>query len=108
MGGELEGVRLLGRPTVDLMTQNSIGEKDIFLSRNGDKMGMALGIRAYRGQTGQLESNGSYGWGGGRNHIFWIDPTEDLIGIIMTQRVLGETDNLLQTFKVLAYQAIVD
>jgi CubicO group peptidase (beta-lactamase class C family) len=107
-GGVLDGTRLLARPTVDLMTQNSIGDKDIFLTELGDKMGLAVGIRTKRGQTGQLESNGSYGWAGAYHHLFWVDPSEQLISIIMTQRVPGKSQNLAEAFKVLAYQAIVD
>jgi CubicO group peptidase (beta-lactamase class C family) len=107
-GGSLEGVRVLSPRTVDLMTSNTIGNKDIFISGYGDKMGLAAGIRAYHGRVGELESNGSFGWGGAYNHIFWVDPEEDLIGIIMTQRVPGKTDDLLSLFKVLTYQSIVD
>ncbi len=108
-GGEMSGVRLLSPRTIDLMTTNSIGDKYINLSRNifGDKMGLTFGIRTERGQFGELESNGSFMWAGAGHHTFWVDPKEDLIGIIMIQKAAGQFQNLRRIFKTLSYQALV-
>ncbi|MFC1693136.1 serine hydrolase domain-containing protein [Candidatus Latescibacterota bacterium] len=110
-GGELDGVRLLSRKTVELMTTNSLGELYILKDYNdtrathGDKYGLGLGIRTERGD---IESIGTFGWGGAFHTLFWVDPKEDMVGIFMSQ--LQASGNLYQhkKFRILAYQAIVD
>ena len=107
-GGELDGVRLLSRKTVELMTTNSLGNSyAAFRPTSGDKYGYGFGIRTERGQYNELESMGSLGWDGGRKTRFWIDPEEELIGIFMTQ-LRGGTWRIHQTFRNLTYQAIID
>ena len=60
---------------------------------------------AHVGQCGGLESAGSFGWAGGFNSVFWVDPAEDLIGVVMSQRLMDM--GFLNGFRTLAYQAIV-
>jgi CubicO group peptidase (beta-lactamase class C family) len=107
-GGELDGVRLLSRKTVELMTTNSIGDLySAFRSTSGDKYGFGVGIRTERGQHDEIESIGTYMWDGGTRTRFWVDPSEELIGIFMAQlRTRGWA--LQQRYRVLVYQAIVD
>lgn len=108
-GGELNGVRLLGRKTVELMTQNSIGDDYILWHDDfGDKFGYGFGIRTRRGQYDQLESLGTYTWGGIFYTRFWIDPVEDMITIFLSQFDVANQPNTARTFRVMAYQAIVD
>lgn len=107
-GGELDGVRLLSRKTVDLMTTNSIGEAySAFRPTSGDKYGYGFGIRTERDKYNEMESNGTLMWDGGRKTRFWIDPEEGMIGILMTQ-LRGGNWRIHQIFRNLAYQAIVD
>lgn len=106
--GELNGVRLLSRKTVELMTTNSIGELYIPFRIIGDKFGYGFGIRTERGEYDELESLGIFGWDGAFYTRFWIDPQEELIGIFMSQ-VDGYWDtNYAARFRNLVYQAIVD
>jgi len=106
-GGQLNGVRLLSRKTVEIMTANSIG--DLYTSsryENGDKFGYGFGIRTERGVYDELESLGIVGWDGYFHTRFWIDPKEDLIGVFMMQ---SDASTKIKTrFRVLTYQAIAD
>jgi len=111
--GELEGEKILSRKTVDLMTSNSIGDLYIFnpFRHNGlmgDKFGYGFGIRTERGVYDELESIGIFGWDGAFYTRFWIDPTENLIGIFMSQMDDYWDENLIGKFRVLVYQSIID
>ena len=107
-GGELDGVRLVSRKTIELMTTNSIGGLySAFRDNSGDKFGYGFGIRTERGVYDELESLGIIGWDGAYYTRFWIDPKEDLIGIFMTQSAAWST-GLMTKYRVLVYQAIVD
>ena len=107
-GGELNGTRILDRKSVELMTTNSIGDLySAFRIHSGDKFGLGFGIRTERGEYDELESLGIIGWDGAFYTRFWIDPREDLIGIFMTQTGNWNLD-LINKYRVLVYQAIVD
>ncbi len=107
-GGELDGVRLLGRKTVELMTTNHIGDLPVWLTGAGFGFGLGYSVVKDIGQTAQLGSPGTYGWGGAFCTYFWVDPVEELIGIVMTQVRPYDHLNIRQEFQVLANQAIVD
>lgn len=111
--GELEGVRILSRKTIELMTTNSIKDLYIFnpFKHNGimgDKFGYGFGIRTERGEYDELESLGTFGWDGAFYTRFWVDPKEDLIGIFLTQVDAYWDENLIGKFRVLVYQSISD
>ncbi len=107
--GELDGVRLLSRKTVELMTTNSIGNLYApFRANTGDKFGYGFGIRTERGPYDEIESIGTLGWDGALYTRFWIDPEEDLIGVFMAQSRGSWRTDLLGKARVLVYQAIVD
>jgi CubicO group peptidase (beta-lactamase class C family) len=53
-------------------------------------------------------SVGTYSWGGAFCTIFFVDPVEEMIGIMMTQLAPHTHLNIRQDFQVLAYQAITD
>ncbi len=107
-GGELDGVRLLGRKTVELMTMNHLDFK-LLSSGPGEGSGFGLGFAVLMdvAKSGSIGSAGSYSWGGAASTGFWIDPREELIGIVMTQ-IIPYTNRFTEEFKVLTYQAIVD
>lgn len=108
-GGELDGVRLLSRKTVELMTTSSIGELFApFRAGSGDKFGYGFGIRTERGPYDEVESLGTLGWDGALYTRFWIDPEEELIGVFMAQSRGSWRTDLLGKARVLVYQAIVD
>ena len=107
-GGELDGVRVLSRKTVELMTANSLGEKYApFRFVSGDKYGYGFYIRTERGIFDELESLGTLGGGGAHKTRYWIDPEEQMICIIMMQ-LRGGNWRIHHAFRNLAYQAIID
>jgi CubicO group peptidase (beta-lactamase class C family) len=107
-GGEFNSVRLLGRKTVELMTANHIGDLPIWLTGPGFGFGLGYSVVEDIGQTGLPASKGSFGWGGAFCTFFWVDPREEMIGIVMTQVRPYTHLNIRQEFQVLACQAIVD
>lgn len=108
-GGELDGVRILGRKSVELMTVDHVRG----LPRAGilpDNYGFGLGfaVLGELGRSGIPGSPGTYTWSGIFNTFFWVDPQEELIGVFMTQITPFGYRSLHQRFRVLVYQAIVD
>ena len=107
-GGELDGSRILGRKTVELMTANHIGDLPVWLTGPGYGFGLGYSVVKDIGVTGQAGSAGTYGWGGAFCTYFQVDPKEDLVGIVMTQVRPYDHLNIRQEFMALANQAIVD
>lgn len=107
-GGELDGARILGRKTVELMTANHIGDLPVWLSGPGYGFGLGYSVIKDVGQAGIPGSVGQYGWGGAFCTYFWVDPVEETIGIMMTQVIPYTHINIRQEFQVLVNQAIVD
>lgn len=116
-GGELDGVRLLGRKTVDFMRSNHLpgsmedmGEPRFNNAHMGAGVGFGLGFAVVldpaRAQT--MGSPGEYYWSGMANTQFWIDPVEDLIVIQMAQLMPSSLLPLRRELRSLVYQAIVD
>jgi CubicO group peptidase (beta-lactamase class C family) len=111
--GLLDGKRILSRKSVEMMTANSIGDLYIFTPSKhnaimGDKFGLGFGIRTERGVYDELESLGTYGWDGAFYTRFWIDPKEDIFGILMSQVDSNWNETLIGKFKNLVYQSIDD
>ncbi len=116
--GELDGVRVLGRATVDLMTTNHLpGGDDMrqFAQPGGygevgfDGMGFGLTMAIDLGpaRTGQVGSAGAYMWGGAASTTFWCDPVEDLWVVFMTQMMPSGTYNFRGQLKSLVYPALL-
>ena len=104
--GELNGNRLLGRKTVELIRMNHISEDWQPLWRTGSGFGLGFAVITNIAETHSLGSVGTYSWGGLASTTFWIDPVEDLIAIFMTQ-LIGDSPFHSQ-FRVLTYQSIID
>ena len=104
-GGELDGIRLLSPTTVALMTRNGIGDLSV---SPGRKFGLGFAIIEDPGRAGVPHSPGSYYWGGFFNTRFFVDPSEELIGVFMSQRQPRDADSVRDRFMSVVYQAIVD
>ena len=111
-GGELEGVRILSRKTLELMHVNHIPLSLLPLSLDGLPLpgyGFGLGSRVALdvAQTGAPGSAGEFGWAGAAKTHYWVDPVEQVVGVFMTQSMssfdLPELD-----LRAIAYGAIVD
>jgi CubicO group peptidase (beta-lactamase class C family) len=107
-GGELDGVRILGRKTVELMTTNHIGDLPVWITGPGYGFGLGYSVVKDIGVTGQSGTPGTYGWGGAFCTYFQVDPKEEMIGIVMTQVRPYSHINIRQEFMALAYQSLVD
>jgi CubicO group peptidase (beta-lactamase class C family) len=105
-GGELDGVRLLGPKTLDLMTTNHLGDIPMGFNRRGAGFGLGFGLVLDPGEVGEVSSAGEYNWGGAAGTAFWVDPQDQLIGLFMVQSLPHRT-RLRAEFKVLTYQALV-
>jgi CubicO group peptidase (beta-lactamase class C family) len=113
-GGELNGVRILSRKTVDWMTTNHLDPALLPLSFNGvvpeamPGYGFGLGycINLDPVKTGTLGSAGDFGWGGLADTYCWIDPKEQLIGILMQQHIPSLFHAGRRDFRNLVYQAL--
>ena len=104
-GGTLDGARLLSPKTVALMRANHIGDL-VLDDPAGGKFGLGVWVVPDVGRTGELISEGAYGWEGIWNTRFWIDPAENLIGIFMTQ--VAPYSIRHARFQTLVYQAMVE
>lgn len=107
-GGELDGVRILGPETVDLMTRNHLGDIPIWGDVGGYGFGLGFMVNPDRGNSGSILSEGSFGWGGMAHTTFWVDPQEKLIGIFLIQILPRAPMPYRELFKPVVYQAIVD
>jgi CubicO group peptidase (beta-lactamase class C family) len=104
--GKLNGVRILSRKTVELMTSNHIGHVD--QGEDNFKFGLGFMIQNNPGETGFIVSEGSLSWGGIFHTSFWIDPKEELIGICLAQKYPAPKSDVHAKFQSLVYQAIID
>ena len=110
--GELNDIRIIGRKTLEFMTRNHIRPELLplaigFANMPGKGFGLGFDVVIDAARTGVLNSDGNFGWSGAASTNFWVDPQEQLVGIITTQLM----DNMLpfgQDFRALTYQALVD
>jgi CubicO group peptidase (beta-lactamase class C family) len=118
-GGELDGMRLLGRKTVELMTLNHLpGGQDVsqlalpgsFTETPYAGLGFGLGFSVVQSpaRAHVPGSPGAYSWGGAASTAFWVDPAEDLIVIFMTQLMPSSSYPLSRELRVLSYAALID
>lgn len=97
-GGELDGVRLIGRKTVDLMLTNHIPQLP-------EALGLGFSLETPENDFRTVLSSGSFDWGGAFNTTYWADPKERLIALIYTN-VFNSSVNLGDQLKVLVYSAL--
>jgi CubicO group peptidase (beta-lactamase class C family) len=108
-GGALDGVRLLGRMTVDMMFSNQIGSgKNVYVRGPGYGFGLGGGVLTDPSKAVDALSIGTWTWGGANGTIFWIDPVEELIPILMIQISPYNHFNIRPLFSVVTSQAVVD
>lgn len=106
-GGELNGVRLLGRKTVDLMMMNHLTGLKRPTTGGDDSDGFGLGgaVRIAPEKSGRPGTEGLYGWDGAASTRFRVDRKEKLALLLFTQWMPFETE-ILNRFETLVYQAV--
>ena len=114
--GELNGHRILASKTMEFMTQNHLPANktmaemgdELFSEARMEGSGFGLGWSVLMNpvETMQPGSVGQYSWGGMASTFFWIDPEEDLIGIMMTQLMPSGAYPIRPQFQQLVYAAI--
>ena len=107
-GGALDGVRILSRKTIELMTANHTGDYGIWLAGPGYGFGLGYAVVTDLGPSATPRSEGSYYWGGAFGTIFWVDPSEELIGIMLTLMRPYTHLRIRDDLATMTYQAIVD
>ncbi len=109
-GGELEGVRILSRKTVELMSSNQLPDTISSLpwtKLQGHGYGFAVSVLTDMAKSPTIGTNGDYGWDGAASTYFRIDPQENLVILLMTHRQPCD-DEIQIKLKTLTYQALVD
>jgi CubicO group peptidase (beta-lactamase class C family) len=106
--------RVLARPTVELMTTDHITAEQKaaspFFPGFWDSRGWGFGVGITTRRSGVAEVPGRYGWDGGLGTTWRSDPKEDLVAILLIQRLMTAPDStdINEDFLTLAYQAIGD
>jgi CubicO group peptidase (beta-lactamase class C family) len=116
--GQLDGARIIGRKTLELMTANHLpGDAELGRLATGGfgeaefpGVGFGLGFAVGRGPgaTANAGSAGEFYWGGAASTAFWIDPVEDLAVVFMTQLLPSATYPFRAQLRALVYQALAD
>jgi CubicO group peptidase (beta-lactamase class C family) len=109
------GERLLARKTVELMASNHIGQLPWarpVTDLRGYRFGLGVRVLDDPAEASTLASRGTFGWEGAFGTNSWIDPAEQMVGILLIQRQAGVIDPelgaLWARIQTTAYQAIED
>ncbi len=104
-GGELDGVRVLSRKTVESMTVGHTGDIPF---RPGQSFGLGFSVVEDPAALGLPASVGEFAWGGAYHSTYWVDPAEEMVVAYMTQIIpAGDIDDHGK-LRALVHQAIID
>jgi CubicO group peptidase (beta-lactamase class C family) len=115
-GGQLDGVRVMTRPTIALMTSDSLGTRiaapttpgELLLGTPGYTFGLGFAVRQGAGVAGVPGSAGEFMWAGYAGTYFWVDPKEELTAVYMSQAPSPVRSYYRKLVKQLVYGAITD
>ena len=107
-GGTLGATRILSPTTVSLILENHTGDLPLWLTGPGMGFGLGYGVVVDRGTAATPLSQGAAYWGGAYCTLSWIDPQEQIVGILLTQVRPYSHLNIRQDFQALTYQAITE
>jgi CubicO group peptidase (beta-lactamase class C family) len=103
-GGELNGKRLLGRKTVEMLS--AVHVPDALPGRPaGEGYGLSVRVVTDHAARNTMLSDGTFGWSGAQGTHFFVDPKEELVGVLMVQTSIGEVQ---REFEDLVAQSVVD
>lgn len=106
-GGQLEGVRIVSKKTVDYMTADHLGSirGPAYAPGPGHGFGLGFAVRVADGEARMHGSKGDYWWGGFGGTYFWVDPKEKLVAIWMAQGP-GQRNYYRMFFRAMTYAAL--
>ncbi|MEO8260578.1 MAG: serine hydrolase domain-containing protein [Acidobacteriota bacterium] len=103
-GGEMNGKRLLSRKTVEMMRAAHV--PDTLPGRPaGEGYGLSVRVVTNHAARGTMLSDGTFGWTGAQGTHFFVDPKEELVGVLMVQTANGE---IQRDFEDLVAQSVAD
>ena len=115
-GGSLDGARIVGRRTLELMVANHLpGGQDLaslsvsgFSETHNEGVGFGLGFarKIDPVRNGYPAPVGSFYWGGLASTLFWVDPSEELIVLFLTQLIPSSTFNFRGQLEAMIYAAL--
>jgi CubicO group peptidase (beta-lactamase class C family) len=103
-GGTLNGKRLLGRVTVDLMRSNQVGR---LYGNSGEGFGLGFAVVLDPGAAGGYSNAGLYSWGGAYASNYWIDPATGIVVVFMTQLMPNPGIDLPERMRAIVLGAVV-
>jgi len=110
-GGQLDGVRILGRKTLEYMSANHINERinkgPSWLPGPGYGFGLGFATRLETGQSEWPGSPGEFFWAGFAGTYFWVDPQEELVPVFLSQEPVRRQYYRVQ-MRNLVYQSIIE
>ena len=111
-GGKWDGVKLLKKKSVKLMTSNQVSEDAGWVTfgnkvREGVGYGLGFSVRVKMSDWDPDSRVGEYGWGGAASTHYWISPKDDLV-VLTLEQVMPYTFNTEWALKGLIYDALVD
>jgi CubicO group peptidase (beta-lactamase class C family) len=107
-GGTLDGNRIIGRKTLELMASDHLGPSvkvDSPLMPEGHGFGLGFAVRTHAGIAPFPGSVGQYFWSGMAGTFFWIDPAEDMFAVFMMQGP-GQRAYIRSMLRDLVYAAV--
>ncbi len=115
-GGQLDGVRILSRSSVVLMTSDHLGPRpstvvspgELLMGVQGYTFGLGFMVRSGPGIAGVPGSQGEFMWGGAAGTFFFVDPKEELVAVFMSQGPFSTRTAYRRAFKQLVYAALSD
>ncbi|MEO6550384.1 MAG: serine hydrolase [Ferruginibacter sp.] len=102
--GKYNGMQLLSRNSVRMMTMNQIGD----LTVGVNKFGLGFEVVTEKGSARYPAREGTFGWGGAFATSYWVDPKEKLVILFYRQLQGGSHGEVVEKFRALTYQAITD
>jgi len=117
-GGARNGVRLLGRKTVEYMRRNHLPDnrdmaamgQPVWSETSYEGIGFGLGFAVVLDpvKAQVLTSAGEHHWGGAASTFFWLDPEEELFTVLLTQLMPSSTYPIRRELRTRVYQSLID
>ena len=103
-GGEMNGTRLLSRKSVEMIS--AVHVPDTLPGRpGGEGYGLSVRVVTNHAARGTMLSDGTFGWSGAQGTHFFVDPKEQLVGVLMVQT---SNQEIIRDFEDLVEQSIAD